>query len=336
DPDSLIYTSWAFMRGLTAPVFFTTAGLVFTYLLLGDGRPPTQNLRLQKGLRRGLLLLAWGYVLKINLFHLLSGYLSDWVFALDVLHCIGIALWIICALYVVHYYLKIPASLIFLAAGLSIFLLDPSRKELDVSQWPSFFQHYVLTDFGSVFTPLPWAGYACLGAVFACLLRWRPTLAYEHFLPASMIALGLIIHYNSSWFFMELYRLSEWYGFRAIAYSNTLFMRTGHVLILMASFMWLVPRIGRIPNLVRQIGTETLTIYCIHYVVLYGTWLGIGLSHPFYEQLSPAAATTGALLFVLSFVMLVYYLEPIRAKLAQITAWSRSLPARIRAWVIER
>jgi uncharacterized membrane protein len=45
DPANFLYGLWYFMRGLTAPIFFFSTGLVFIYLLLKDGRPLSENIR---------------------------------------------------------------------------------------------------------------------------------------------------------------------------------------------------------------------------------------------------------------------------------------------------
>ncbi|MEM6543164.1 MAG: acyltransferase family protein, partial [Bacteroidota bacterium] len=34
DPEHLAYSIWLYFRGITAPVFFTVSGFIFTYLLL--------------------------------------------------------------------------------------------------------------------------------------------------------------------------------------------------------------------------------------------------------------------------------------------------------------
>ena len=33
DPSSMVYSTWKYFRGITAPVFFTVSGFIFTYLL---------------------------------------------------------------------------------------------------------------------------------------------------------------------------------------------------------------------------------------------------------------------------------------------------------------
>jgi len=36
DPNNIIYSTLNFMRGMTAPVFFFSAGMIFTYLLMKE------------------------------------------------------------------------------------------------------------------------------------------------------------------------------------------------------------------------------------------------------------------------------------------------------------
>jgi len=50
----------------------------------------------------------------------------------------------------------------------------------------------------------------------------------------------------------------------------------------------------------------------VHYVVLYSSWLGIGLSRFWAHSLSPLQAVTGAALFVGAFVLMIAYIDPIR------------------------
>ena len=64
DPSFPVYAVWHFMRGMTAPIFMFTAGTVFTYLFRMVDKPFNENPRVKKGLKRGLLLLAIGYLLR--------------------------------------------------------------------------------------------------------------------------------------------------------------------------------------------------------------------------------------------------------------------------------
>jgi uncharacterized membrane protein len=63
-----LYETWHYIRGMTAPMFFTVTGLVFAYLLTGARESGFWQVpRVRKGIRRAGELLFWGYLLQINL-----------------------------------------------------------------------------------------------------------------------------------------------------------------------------------------------------------------------------------------------------------------------------
>jgi hypothetical protein len=103
-----------------------------------------------------------------------------------------------------------------------------------------------------------------------------------------------------------------WENFNAIAHNNHLFLRLGHVLIAVSAVIWITRWWKNMPALVTKIGSETLTIYAVHYVLLYGTWFGLGVSFFFEKDLSPVPAAIGAALFLASFVVLIAHIEKIR------------------------
>lgn len=331
DPDNPIYASWKFMRGLTAPIFFTVAGLIFIFLLLRDGRPLLENERVRKGIHRGVMLIGIGYLLRINLFSLLTGYLSPWFFMLDVLHAIGFGLLALIGVYALREVLRGPLWLWYLVAGSLVFMVDPILLATDWSGLPQWLANYFTRDYGSVFTPLPWIGYCLYGGVLGCLLHARPQLAFGHLLPLSLVLAGYLVSWHSADFFIDIYRWTGWQSFHDLAWNNGLYWRLGQVFMATAIFMWVVARVRHVPPLITRIGSETLTIYCAHYVVLYGTLFGIGIAGFATQQLSPWGCAVGAAAFVTSFVLLVHYLEPIRAFLDGIPERLR-LPARVRRW----
>ena len=68
---NILFNAWGFMRGLTAPLFFTISGTVFSFLLHLQLRKSEsvrfwQLKRVKKGLKRGLMLLLIGYLIQIN------------------------------------------------------------------------------------------------------------------------------------------------------------------------------------------------------------------------------------------------------------------------------
>jgi hypothetical protein len=98
-----------------------------------------------------------------------------------------------------------------------------------------------------------------------------------------------------------------------LAYDNVLFWRFGHVLIVISIFIFL-EQLLTFPPLLLKIGSETLTIYATHYVVLYGTWLGIGIKTFGQYSWSPIPVVIGAVSFVLAAMVYIQNIEKIREK----------------------
>lgn len=314
-PESPIYSTWLFMRGLTAPIFFTSSGIIFVFLLMKDGRPAAENIRVKKGIQRGMMLLALGYILKLNVFALLLFRFYDSFITVDVLHCIGIAILLLVGLFVLAEKVRLPYPLLLSIGGIGIFFLSIAMSKTDWEFLPVFLQNYVTRVNGSVFTPVPWVGFTLLGGVIGWHIN-RFTSWYLTFWPGIALMLaGIWLHLSSTSGLRDLYAISQLSVFSDMANNNWLFWRLGHVLIVIALFTWAARLFYRfIPQLFLTIGSETLTIYSVHYVLLYGTWTGLGIVRAIgYQSMKPIPVALGAGIFITAFVLLVYYLEPIRA-----------------------
>ena len=80
DTSNLAFQIWQYFRGITAPVFFTISGLIFTYLLIKANANGTSNERIKKGIVRGLMLIGIGYALRIPVFRWFSGNFDTYFF----------------------------------------------------------------------------------------------------------------------------------------------------------------------------------------------------------------------------------------------------------------
>lgn len=331
---STVYYLWAFMRGMTAPIFFTVTGLVFCYLLLKDGRQMGENKRVKKGLRRGLYLVGVGYLLKINFPALLIGEISEWVWAIDVLHIIGVALIGLIGVCALREWIGGSLVIWMLGFGTATFLIDPYFTENSWEHIPVFLANFLTRDFGSNFTIVPWLGFAFYGGALGYILSRRPKLAFSHLLPVLLLTIGFTLTFGSWQMLVNLYELTGWEYFPILFNNNYLFWRLGHVMIIMSLFMWGIPRLGKVPTLISKIGGETLTIYGVHYVVLYGTWLGLGLSSLIgYRSMNPVPVVIGALLFVVAHVVLIAHIETVRFWLYKsIPSWFKLQLRYARVW----
>lgn len=303
-----IYAAWSFMRGITAPVFFFVSGAVFVFLVLRESRPWRQSERIRKGLRRAFLLLLLGYVLKWNFLMLLwtlEFYPS--YFTVDVFQILGLTLLV--AIVAIGFCQRtgLPLPLAFLALALAAFVFAPEIKAREWSALPVFLQNYLVKSHGSTFTLLPWIGYALFGGVAGWWMRARPQILNSAWTPVILLATGLAAQFLIDDVLRGLYQIT---GLQVV--SNYLFRALGFVLIVLSIFIWIVRHAGPMPPLLLKIGRETLVIYSVHYVVLYGTWFGIGIHDLGRGTWPPWAAAMGALMFLACFVYLVYRIEDVR------------------------
>ena len=298
DPDNMVYAVWLYFRGITAPVFFTVSGFIFTYLLIRVPQQGRENPRVRKGLRRGLQLLLIGYLLRLNLLGLLQGKLYDTFFLVDVLHCIGISIMVIIGVYLLTSSAKkwvMPLSL--LGITLILFLFEPMYSAWTYPGLPSGLANYLTRSNGSVFTLVPWVGYTAFGAFLSVLFRKYHTHGnlYRTAIWLSLIS-GVFLVYLSSPFFSYLYELSGISNFSKVASNNYLFIRLGNVMIVFAAFM--IIRQWLMNSTLLKLGQNTLSIYVIHFVFLYGSLTGLGLYRFLDHSLAPAVAIPGALMFM--------------------------------------
>ena len=308
DNTDLTFNIWKYFRGITAPVFFTVSGFIFTYLLIRVPQKGMQNPRIKKGLKRGLQLIFIGYLLRTNFLGMLGGQIYDAFYLVDVLHCIGLSLLGIIGIYLISQNGKksvLPSLLIGITVVL--FLFEPIYKEWSFGFLPQAMGNYFTKANGSVFTIIPWFGYTTFGAFMSVLFTRYKNYKYIYQYAITLCLLtGLSLIFFSSDFLLGLSELTGISVFQDIAMNNYLFIRLGDVFLVFAVFMLF--RSLMTNATVLKIGQSTLSIYVIHFVILYGSFTGLGLYSFFHHELSPITAITGAVVFMIvsSFTALQY------------------------------
>jgi uncharacterized membrane protein len=306
DESNIAYQIWSYFRGITAPTFFTISGLVFLYLLLkakdkGDDKP-----RIKKGIYRGLLLIGIGYALRVDIFGWLTGDFSNYILVIDVLQCIGLSLIILIGCYVLfRKHVKLLSFLLFMLGCFS-FLTEPLYRSLDLSHIPIVLANYMTTSNGSIFTILPWFGFTAFGGFLATIFfshvhrnRFRLVTVLSFFIFGS-----LLIEY-SSLLLMKFYYWTDIKLFKSSAYYNYLFTRFGDVLLLLGVFYAAEPFLKG--SLIGKIGQKTLSIYVIHFIIIFGTFTGLGLNRFYFKALNPTEAIVGALVFIVVVCFISFY-----------------------------
>ncbi|OEJ98493.1 hypothetical protein A8C32_04575 [Flavivirga aquatica] len=298
DETNIIYNIWSYFRGITAPIFFTISGLVFAYLLLLAHAKGDDKSRIKKGLFRGFFLIAIGYSLRINVLSWIFGNFNSYFLVIDVLQCIGISLIVLVCLHIIlkkHSYLF---SIVLFSLGFVSFITEPLYRNLTLDGVPLFIANYITNTNGSVFTILPWFGYAAFGAFLSTIFfRHLHRERFRLFTVIFFFIIGYSLIHYSSYLLIELSMVTNIELLKLSADYNYLFTRFGDVLILFGGFYSLERFLKK--SIITKIGQKTLSIYVIHFIVLYGSYTGYGLAYYFKKSLHPTQAILGALLFIL-------------------------------------
>ncbi|KAA5823593.1 DUF1624 domain-containing protein [Algibacter amylolyticus] len=297
DESNAIYNIWSYFRGITAPTFFTISGLVFAYLLLRSYAKGNDKARIKKGLFRGLLLLVIGYSLRINIFNWINGYFNSYILVIDVLQCIGLSLILLVALHSVFKKYSYLYSIVLFAIGCICFVTEPLYRDIILDNVPKVFANYITKTNGSIFTILPWFGYSAFGAFISTVFfRHVHREKFKISTVISFFVTGVFLIYFSSLFLTKLSLVTSIPLFKMSADYNYLFTRLGNVLILFGVFYAFEKYLKQ--SIIARIGEKTLSIYVIHFVLLYGSYTGYGLKRFLNKSLEPETAIFGAILFM--------------------------------------
>ncbi len=280
--ESLFYLFWVFLRGFTAPLFMFTAGLVYVYLLVDVKKKTHSENRLQKGFRRGLMLIALGYLLRFPTFnilrwsHLPEARINTFA-SVDALHIIGLGLILLNLIVLLSE--KLDFNLIVLLAVSVVatvaakFILNDSYL---INKLPLFIKSYFTCKNGTIFTLFPWLGYISLGGVFGVIfknnnLKKRSKL---FILSVSFLILIIALFFNNS-------------GANYIVTSIALIVtRMSAVVFILVLLNLSLSNKRRLPKSIMALGRNSLLIYVVHLVILYGSPVSIGFYQIVPEQFS--------------------------------------------------
>jgi uncharacterized membrane protein len=301
-----VYMIWKYFRGITAPTFFTISGFIFTYLLIRAKKNGTTMLRLRKGITRGLTLIAIGYLLRIPILSWLIGTFNTRWLTVDVLQCIGISLIGIVVLYSLALRKTLVFSILLLFIGLTIFITEPLYRNLSLRDMPLLLRNYFTKANGSIFTITPWVGYVALGGFMSTIFyRYFERKRFKPILISAFISIGLLLIFYSSYILNTLSYSLNIPLLKEAAYYNYLFTRFGNVLILFAIFYLLETYLKN--SLILKIGQKTLSIYVIHFIIIYGSFTGLGCYQLIGKTLLPWQAILGALLFMIGVCIISFH-----------------------------
>ncbi len=314
-----LYALWFFMRGMTAPIFLFTAGTVFTYLFRLVKEPFDKNPRVWKGIKRVGLLVFLGYMLRYPTYTILDFSKvteTQWriFFSVDVLHLIGVSLLFVIILAWFAEKTKLGDYTIFGFAALVFFILSPTMESIS---WLNYFHApvaaYFNKDAGSLFPLFPWAGYVLSGAVLGSYLAKNPMIFKTSifsirlgFIGIGFIAIAFLIAYVGT------------VNFGSVRMWNTspylIFLRLGIVLMFNSIVSYISHSVNSVPKFIILVGRNTLLIYIVHLLILYGSAWNPGLNNLYAKSFDTYMTITSALIMIILMTGMVLIINRLKIK----------------------
>jgi len=318
---NIFFDIWHFIRGHTAPMFFTVTGIVFVFLLI-DNKKIRDNIRVKKGFKRAIELILWGYLLQMNILSIpqyIIGDFSSYSVAFHVLQSIGMGILVLLLLYILHRLLKIGnLALYYFLGATTILLFYPYIKSIPTGEFfpehaPAIIQN-MFKGPRSVFPIIPWMAFTLYGGMIGAIIK-----KYKHKIKSNLsilffVAVGLILAFFSAYICQLVDILARTLKMNAnfdFVSTYWFYARLGVVLCILGLLIFIEKMLVIKPNLFLKIGQNTLPIFIVHMIILYGCLFGVGLKTIIGRQLNGIESVIGAALFIAFFVVMIRYWEQI-------------------------
>ena len=270
------FTILSFVNGLVAPSFLFCAGFALAITL---HRKWDDFIFLRRPfwryvLRLGFILIV-GYSLHLPFFSLTKlRAITDenlWIpfYQADILHTISITLFVLVLLAVVvrnrNYYFPIAALI-----ALLLVYTAPVVRELDYTSIAPWLRSYLTNHYKSQFPLLPWSSFLIGGAIIGFwFLSARQQNSERKFIPnITVLGVGaIVISLIAEFMPITIYPDHKFWR----ASPEFFFIRFGLVMIFLVSLWWYEQKrnvTGR--SFVSLFGQESLLVYVVHLLVVYG------------------------------------------------------------------
>lgn len=338
----LAYDIWHNIHGLTSPLFFTVTGVIFVYLLTAKGAGGYfTNIRVKKGFRRVLTLLFWGYFIQLNLWSIGqsvyygSEFHMNWFYAFHVLQSIGVGIFFLLIIYGIYklinkgavywyylfgalvvfgFYAQMKAHITWDDKLIELGKMTAEQRRFLPKGAPLFIQNMFYGQF-SDFSILRYAGYTLMGGMIGSIIRTFEHKTKEWWFGATFISVGILISSFIQAGFHQIDNLTENWGWVTEGrweMNATHFIRLGQVITVLGLLMLVDAYFNVKAKLFLKVGQNTLPIYIVHVIILYGGIFGFGLKPlAFDENLGPWQAILISMSAIIFFVIMVKYIEPL-------------------------
>ncbi|MFA6468694.1 MAG: heparan-alpha-glucosaminide N-acetyltransferase domain-containing protein [Bacteroidota bacterium] len=289
---NLLFFVHDFFHGFIAPMFLFASGVAFgisTMKKWEEHTAPTRHVARRYGKFIGLIVI--GYALHLPFFSLTkivreatSAEIATWL-QVDALHCIAVTMLLLqSAVFILKDEKKFIRWTIVSAA--IIIFLSPIIWSLDlVNSLPLWLASYLNAGNNSWFPLFPWSAYILCGVIFASIFL----NAKEHYhavqLMQNTVSVGIVMLIVS---IIVINLPTHMYPLHDVWKVNPLIIaaRLGFVL-LVTSAVFFAEHSFKITSKIPQIiGRESLFIYVLHLIILYGSVMNKGLQHLILPTLS--------------------------------------------------
>jgi hypothetical protein len=312
--NTAFFVNWTTVRGYTAPVFLFAAGFAFAVATVPrlDSYTISSPKFIQR-IRRLFFIILLGYLMYLPFFSLRQTILSigtgawDNFLKVDILRCIGVsALLLQCWLL-----LKPTKELSWVFIGLLTFALPVLTPYLRDNGYvlglPAFLRYYIV---GSRFPLFYYSSFLFLGFLLGHLFLEQRNRWFIH---ATIIAL--------------LFCLAAALLNRAgVLASLHHFLIKAGVIILLAVLLERCERVWiRMPSPVKYFGQESLVVYVVHLMVIYGSVLNKGLTAYWGKTLSYGEAYLFIIWLMAAMVVLAYTWHKLKVEHYLIAHWAKNI-----------
>lgn len=299
-----------FFHGFIAPMFLFASGVAFgisTFKKWEEHTVLTKHVARRYGKFIGLIIIGYGlhlpfFSLQKIMTEATKTEIAVWL-QVDALHCIAATLLILqTAVFILKAEKKFVVFTIIFA--MSIIFLSPIMWATNfVDTFPLWLVSYINASNFSWFPIFPWSAYILCGVIFSSLFINAKEHHHAVRLMEKTLVVGLIMFFGS----LILVNLpTQLYPYHDVWKANPLivFARLGFVTVVTSGIFFAEHSFKINPVIPQLIGRESLFIYILHLIILYGSVMNQGLQQIIRQTLSVVEAS---LAFMIIFVVIVVF-----------------------------